>query len=108
MSNLQAAAQALKANKTPNTQLPTSLPQTYKTAQAVSGYQQLSDMKKEIGRAIKVERSLQNLTQRGLARLSGFSQGSVTRSENYGATSTLCLVALVDALGKKLVLADKT
>ena len=56
---------------------------------------------------IKTERKKKGWSQRQLARESGYSQGTITRAEKYGDISFFCLMSLIEALDKKIILTDK-
>lgn len=60
----------------------------------------------EISAQIKSERKGQGLSQRTLARISGMSQGTITRVEKHGWTSITTLLIIAHALGKKIQLTN--
>ena len=61
----------------------------------------------ELSKIIKAERVKQGLTQKQLARLSGYSQGTITRAETKCWISMYCLLSIFEALRKKIQLIDK-
>ena len=63
------------------------------------------DNAEEIRIAIKAERKKQGISQRELAKRSGYSQGTITRLETHMWISMNCLFHVVNGLGKKLILA---
>lgn len=61
----------------------------------------------ELAILIKKERINQKMSQRQLATLSGYSQGTITRLETRMWVSMNCVIAIALALGKKLSLTNK-
>lgn len=58
----------------------------------------------DLAMMIKQERIKQGMTQRDLARKSGFSQGTITRLETRMWVSMNCIINIINALGKKITL----
>ena len=57
-----------------------------------------------LAKEIKAERLKQGLTQRQLAHMSNYSQGTITRLETRMWTSMICIIRVAQALNKKLTL----
>ena len=61
----------------------------------------------KIQKQIKEKRLTLGMTQKELAKKSGFSQGTITRAENNGWISIGCLLAIANGLGEEIALVSK-
>lgn len=101
MSNLAAAAQALKNKPTVHSSPPSGNTQPTQTY----GFQPVKNtIMQEFQTAIKLKRKAQGLTQRALARKINLSQGTITRAEVHGYVSIWTMFRIIDGLGGKITI----
>ena len=106
-SNLDSAIAAMEAVNQNKNNIVNPIRQAYYpngNAPAISIQRQRME---ELSKMIKSERAKQGLTQKQLAGLSGYSQGTITRAETKCWISMYCLLSIFEALGKKIQLIDK-
>ena len=106
-SNLDSAIAAMEAVNQNKNNIVNPIRQAYYpngNAPAISIQRQRME---ELSKMIKAERVKQGLTQKQLAGLSGYSQGTITRAETKCWISMYCLLSIFEALGKKIQLIDK-
>lgn len=65
-------------------------------------WQEARILNRKMQKMIKAERKKQGMTQKELARKTGFSQGTITRAEKHGWISLDCLLRLAAGLGKTI------
>lgn len=98
MSNLDNAIAALKAAN--------MIVSQNQQSNSVQANQQRNYMQ-DLSKTIKEERLKQGLTQCDLAKMAGYSQGTIARAETNLWISIFCLVSIFEALGKKILLINK-
>lgn len=98
MSNLNNAIAALKA---------ANMVMTQNQQPVVAQVNQQRTYMQDLSKTIKEERLKQGLTQNDLAKMAGYSQGTIARAETNLWISIFCLVSIFEALGKKILLINK-
>ena len=99
-SNLEMAKAALKAANMLANQIQIQQPVSTSTSPQRIQMDGISQM-------IKAERLKQGMTQKDLGKKAGYSQGTITRSENNLWISLYCMISIFEALGKKIQLINK-
>ena len=108
-NNLMAAANALKQLNDPQAarpiytqiNIPTYQPQSVNMSAL---YQARTDNMDILRKQIRTLRQAAGMSQRELARLSGMSQGTITRAECHGWCSIDCFMKIAFALNKQLTI----